>query len=102
MWRYFLQETKYGTPAVCLGAPAPESKNLEDSVTKVKQDNAGHMHTNTLTHTIRHEHTHTQTHTVRTHKGNITCWGQTNEKMSFWKFEWPVQVLFFYVEFQVN
>lgn len=54
MRRYFLQETKYGTPAVCLGAPAPESRNLEDSVTKVKQDNAGHMHTNTLTHTITH------------------------------------------------
>ena len=72
MRRYFLQETKYGTPAVRLGAPAPESKNLEDSVTKVKQDNAGHMHTNTLTHTVRHEHTQTQTRTVRTHEGSIT------------------------------
>lgn len=71
MLRYFLQETKYGTPAVCLGAP--ESKNLEDSVTKVKQDNAGHMHTNTMTHTNKHEHTHTQKHTVRMHEGNFIC-----------------------------
>lgn len=27
-----------------------EKKNSEDSVTKVKQYNAGHMHTNMLTH----------------------------------------------------
>lgn len=34
-----------------------EKKNLEKCVTKVKQDNAGHMDTNTLTHTVEHEHT---------------------------------------------
>lgn len=51
MRRYVLQETKYGTPAVSasglqLLSEKKKKKNLEDSVTKVKRDNAGHMHTN--------------------------------------------------------
>lgn len=56
----------YGTPAVCPRAWAPDSrkkgekkkrKTVKCGVTKAKQDNAGHMDTNTLTHTVGHEHT---------------------------------------------
>lgn len=32
-------------------------KTVKCGVTKAKQDNAGHMDTNTLTHTVGHEHT---------------------------------------------
>lgn len=34
-----------------------ERKTVKCGVTKAKQDNAGHMDTNTLTHTVGHEHT---------------------------------------------
>lgn len=72
MLGYFLQETKYGTPAVCLGAP--ESK--KDSVTKVKQDNAGHMHTNTMPHTPTGTNTHAHRNTVHARRR------ETKEKRS--------------------
>lgn len=53
----------YGTPAVCPRAWAADSgkkggkkrKTVKCGVTKAKQDNAGHMDTNTLTHTVGHE-----------------------------------------------
>ena len=37
-----------------------KKNNFEDAVTKVKLDNAGHMHTNMLTQTTRLLHRHSQ------------------------------------------
>lgn len=61
-------------PAVCLEAPASEWKKkiLEKFVTKVKQDNAGHMYTNMPIHTKRLVHTHFQFMLT----WNAICWGE--------------------------